>query len=130
MIGGIESERIDILPSKASNGKKAIQVVVILAAIGRSMYPVPSTAASSGATPLLLRRMIFSETTIASSTIMPMTIITAASVTLLMVNPHRLPAMIVTQKVKGIPRATHIPVLKFKNRKRVARISAKPIRPL
>ena len=112
--------KLFLFASKKNNGTKATQVVRMLATTGRNTKETPFIAASSFLTPEALILLIFSATTIASSTTIPMTIIIAASVMLLTEYPIRKPPARVKQKVNGIPMATHTPDLGSRNIKRTA----------
>ncbi|MBA7704813.1 hypothetical protein ES703_113632 [subsurface metagenome] len=120
MIGGINWS---ILPNRAwknKRGTKAIQVVSTLATTGVKTKAVPLTADSSDDLPSARKRVIFSDTTMASSTIIPSTMITAARVTLLMAK----------QSVKGMPSATQMPERKSRKIKSMMSIIMNPIEPL
>ena len=104
-------------------------MVNMLASIGLKTKQVPSIAALMGSIPSRFKRATFSATTIASSTTIPITIITPERVVLFMVMPVSFINIIEEQKVKGIPAATHNP--EVKSRKIISNdiIMTNPIKP-
>ena len=76
-----------MLPSMKEIGTNTAASVSVVAITAKEIWRAPRTAASSGGSPSSMRRWMFSSTTIASSTTMPIASTSASRVSTLIEKP-------------------------------------------
>ena len=103
---GRTAMNLPIIPTTNNKGENARMVVTEDANTGRATWEVPDDAASVGGSPAATRLLNPSAMTIASSTIIPVTMINPKRVIMFRVCPVRCMTIREPAKDTGIPRAT------------------------
>ena len=118
-------------PPMAVRPKKAITVVRVALNTGRAMRRAACSAATTGDSPSLrYRASACSPTTMASSTTIPMVMISAKSEIMLIVRPKAYISAMAASIDTGIPAATHSAVRAFRNRNSSTTTRPSPVSPL
>ena len=110
-------------------GANAAMVVRMLAVTGPLMRVTPFSAAVTGDSPASSRATICSPTTMASSTMIPIVIISANSETILMLCPLQYMMAKVANNVIGIPSATQKVARRSRNKNSTSSTSISPPMP-
>ena len=118
-----------MVPETKNIGAKAQSVVAIVVRTGRHTWYVPSIAACSGDSPSCQREYMLSDTMIASSTMIPRTMIMDVNVMVSRNESKKGNRNIAPMKVNGIPIATQIDRVKFMNKRRIKITRENPMIP-
>ena len=120
---------LPMMPPMTNSGKKDAIVVNVDATTGATIARAPATAAVRGGRPFSNSCMAFSPTTMASSTIMPVAIISANMLIMLMLPPSICMTNNVPINTAGIPAPTQNATRPFKNKNNTNNTNTSPCQP-
>ena len=119
-----------IWPDTMKSGRKAATLVSVAAITGASIRRAPSSAASAGPAPAARWVTACSPTTMASSTMMPMAMMSANRLTMLIVWPVSIITPRVASSETGMPTVTQKATRVLRKMNSTSTTRASPLTPL